>query len=80
MVLLITFDKAGRVFVIIDVLGFLSNCRLIRLRYFNFLLTACVFPTAARGRGIKIKIIKNKNVQFKFKNIFSKDYLSFQCG
>jgi hypothetical protein len=39
-----------------------------------------VFPTAARGRGIKIKIIKNKNVQFKFRNIFSKDYLSFQCG
>jgi hypothetical protein len=38
-----------------------------------------MFPTAARGRGIKIKIIK-KNVQFKFKNIFSKDYLSFQCG
>jgi hypothetical protein len=39
-----------------------------------------MFPTAARGRGIKIKIMKNKNVQFKFKNIFSKDYLTFQSG
>jgi hypothetical protein len=39
-----------------------------------------VSSTAAGGRGIKIKILENKNVQFKFKNIFSKDYLSFQCG
>jgi hypothetical protein len=39
-----------------------------------------VSPTAARGRGIKIKIVKNKNVQFKYKNIFSKDYLSLHCG
>jgi hypothetical protein len=61
-------------FPVLQVLGKIR----IRLRYFNFLLTA--FPTAARGRGIKIKIITNKNVQFKFLNIFLKDYLSFQCG
>ena len=59
---------------------FSADFTMLRLRYFNFLFTACMFPTAARGRGIKIKIMKNKNVQFKFKNIFSKDYLSFQCG
>jgi hypothetical protein len=39
-----------------------------------------VSPTAAGGRGIKIKIVENKNVQFKFKNIFLKDYSSLHCG
>jgi hypothetical protein len=52
----------------------------LRPRYFNFVFTAWVSPTAARGRGIKIKIVKNKNVQLQFKNLFSKDYLSLHCG
>jgi hypothetical protein len=37
-------------------------------------------PNSSKGPGDKNKNNKNKNVQFKFKNIFSKDYLSFQCG
>jgi hypothetical protein len=31
-------------------------------------------PNSSKGPGDKNKIIKNKNVQFKFKTTFSKDY------